>query len=216
MLLKEISLGENIIIQALCNKQQVEFESKILFINEKAVILSPVLQEERLIGFSSENVKTNIIYKDAKFEYIFKNVKILSNKNKNQYYYIVSSELFGEKINRRKTPRYEINKSCILTPGEHRKTEDAYIKDISINGIGIISDKDINIKKEDIIKISFEPNVREKNRIDIKAKIVRIEKNETTGKILYGCEILNESANWNKYVMEIQRSRIKLQNHKPI
>lgn len=216
MYLKELEIGKEIIIETNLKDKHIEFNTQIVGIEKNILILRPIIKDEKVVSFSSENIKSNIIYKniDDK-EYIFKNVKIISKKNNNnKLFYFVSGENLGEIRNRRKTPRYEIYKHCILTPGIHKKTEDVRIKDISINGVGIISEKKIDIKVGDMIKIALKPNEKDRKHIEINAKVVRLEINQSTKEQLIGCEILNENSNWNKYVMEIQRKRIRVQGNK--
>lgn len=211
MYLKELEIGKEITIETNLKNKHIEFNTKIVGIEKNILILMPIIKDEKVISFSSDNIKSNIIYKNIdNKEYIFKNVKIISKKNKNKFFYLVSGEILGEIRNRRKTPRYEIYKHCILTPGIHKKTEEVRIKDISINGVGIVSEKKIDIKIGDIIKISLKPNEKDRTHIEISAKVVRLEINEITKEQLIGCEIVNENSYWNRYVMEIQRNRIKI------
>ena len=141
------------------------------------MVLSPIMEDNKVITFSSINIKTNIIYKnnETNKEYIFPNVVIISKKQNNKYYYFVDGEIVGEILNRRKTPRYDVTMTGIVTPGIHKKVEEIDIKDISISGIGFTSKKELDVKKEDIIKISFEPSIKEKKRIDLNAMVVRID-----------------------------------------
>lgn len=208
MLLGEVMRGSTVLIRSTRSIDAVEYNTKIVSMKDGRVLLEPVREEGLVINFFAERVKTNIYYIDEQDNtYVFKNVYVSNEYDENgSVLHSVSANIVGEVMNRRSTLRYVINKPCIFTPGKHRPTENAVIRDISLVGAAIVSMSEIDIGEI----CRFTLNNRDGfGMTNIEVKVIRKFTDVMTGRNLYGCTFVRESTEIAKYVMEIERLRIK-------
>lgn len=208
MLLRDLKPETTLTIVSENKTDRLEFQTKILAVKGNKVILKPVIDNGLLVNFTSNAVETKLIYSKGDIDYQFNNVFLINMRiHGNLFCHEVAGDVESELINKRSAPRYVINKQCVFTPGAHRLAELAFIRDVSQTGVSVISDLEASIN--DIVTVSFEPKSG-LGRVEIKAKIKRITTDPETSKHLYGCQLINENRLLNRYVMDIQRSRLKV------
>lgn len=207
MLLKNFEVGVKIDIIASSKVDSLKFETEIVRLNEKHVLLKPVFSNSLLVNFKGNRVVINLMCSMGKTDYVFKNVVVENVLVNGNYYHLVSASIYGERVNRRETPRFIVNRQCVFTPGSNRFAENAVLRDISMTGVSVISS--LKAKVGDEVSVSFV--VPESgHRVPLRARIVRVVEDDKTDRVLYGCQLTEESRLMNRYIMNIQRSKLQL------
>lgn len=207
MLLKDIPEGASIGLIASSKIDTLKFETEIIKVSNTTVLLKPILSDGLLVNFKANGVVINLMCSRGTTDYVFKNVVIDNAMINGKYCHVVSASVYGERVNRRETPRYIINRQCVFTPGPNRLAENAILRDISMTGVSIVST--LRAKVGDTVSISYHvPQTT--TRIPLTAKVVRVIEDTSTNRYLYGCQLVKENRVLNRYIMSIQRSRIQL------
>lgn len=212
MLLSELNVGTPVSIKATEKNKSLEFGTEVIGKEDNALRLAVIKEGDAVINFCSEKVKLSLLVNDEGKLLDFENIQIYNKKYDGETVHIVFGPSESVIYNRRKTPRFPVNKVCIFSLGEHRKTEDALLHDISMTGIGIVSHEKVRVG--DTVRIAFSPNA-DRTQIILAAKVVRVEELDDKSKYFYGCELLKENSALNRYIMDIQREKRKLEpnNH---
>lgn len=210
MYLEDLNIGAELIVKSVGFDNKVEFNTKIISKNGHKVLLDAIRKDNRLINFKSDFVKTDLQYNGGEDNaiFIFENADIENIYLKDEEFaHRISSRILGTRLNRRSVIRFSLDKAntCLLKTKDN--TEYANIKDVSVNGMCVISN--IKASEGEIISIDFTDNSVEKKKIHLLAKIVRVDENKNF-KNVYGCQLIRMSSDYEKYVMSIQRSKRKI------
>lgn len=174
-----------------------------------------------VILYNVDDIKYSIIAYDsvANRTYEWNNVYVfrysLGNKNVDLF---VTTEI-GHKIDRRYAYRVPVNKSCVISLGDHKGTLNGEAVDLSTTGILVrVLEKDCRLDVGDNISIHFIDNPSDNPEalpiiIKLSARIVRIHCTSAKGSTSYGCVLTAfDDRKLHHYIAQKQMASIKRSN----
>lgn len=206
MFLRDLKIGTKVWIHASYKGNSMEFETSVVDVQNAVVYLDAVYYESVRIGFHNDKVKYSIIAMISNKLYKFKNATVESNTDIDSLIACTCS-IESELCNRRRTPRFDIDKPCVFSLGDNRKAVEAILHDVSMTGFSVLSKDHVDIGDE--VRVAVIPTGANR-QIMLSAKVVRKEELRKND-YLYGCNLINENSQFNAYIMDIQRKRRKVE-----
>lgn len=211
MYIRDLPEGTPLTIHASMGVESLEFPSQILRVEEKYLLLESVRAGEeydnKIINFRSKVARADIVAYQNQTMFLFRNVTMINFYKEKRPTMVIRSDVWGDKMNRRAAPRFIVNESCTMTSQMNNKSSRCTIKDVSMTGISLISDRALRVG--DNLDISFKDKYTNEV-INLDARIVRAIKSGNEKQNLYGCKLAQDYQQLNKYIMQIQRSKQKL------
>jgi hypothetical protein len=169
----------------------------LLYKNAEAVYVSAIKNVGRTIP-ASKLKNVILIYKAVAGVYIFKDLTLRSIAYNGQNLYVIQTEQEAQKISHRNAVRLplgvNVSAKIITTDGIENHIY-CILKDISMTGMGILSNKKID--KIDKIEISFRVN---ETKETVVGNIIHIYEFANGKGYLYGCEFDEPNGSIGKYV----------------
>lgn len=169
----------------------------LMYKNARAVYVSAIKNAGKTIP-SSHLFHVHLTYKTNEGLYIFKNVGLRSISYNGQKLYVVTSDREALIVDYRKTYRLYIGKNINAKIIKEEQSEhlQCILKDISMNGMGILSHVPIDSQAK--IEISF--RVNKNNKETLTGSIVRADEFKNGSGFLYACEFVEPNETIGKFV----------------
>ena len=169
----------------------------LLYKNEKAVYVSAIKNAGKTIP-ASHLYNVYLTYKTNEGLYIFKNVSLRSISYNGQKLYVVQTDKEALIIDYRKAYRLYLGKNVSAKIIKEEKSESIHciLKDISMSGMGILSN--IQIDPSAQIEIGFRVNKNKKETLI--GNITRVDEFKNGTGYLYACEFLVPNDTIGKFV----------------
>ncbi len=190
--------------------QVLEFSTKVANVYDKCIYAEPIMQNDKMIGFSTPGLVLSMIVPlpDEGKAFQFNEIKIRNVKTaEGELFHEITCKQEGIAVNRRGACRVWLGESGTARVGLSRNTIDIIVKDISISGIAFICDKDVDVPDGAVVNITFRDTVS-RDRFELSAIVVRNEEMEKS-RIIYGCKLNQESNVVAKFVNNKQREKLK-------
>ncbi len=210
MRLIELKEGTAVQIVVGVAQHKLEFYTTVTQVFDTCIYVEPIMQDDKLVGFSNKGLIIDLIVTDSESEraFLFSGVKIRGIKTERQEIFHEISTLDEAKpINRRGACRVWLGEEGMATYGLGKPSFPVTVKDISVSGIAFICSKDVSIPDGSIVHVNFvdEPTG---TTFSLAAIIVRSMDMENS-RIMYGCKLNQESNAIAKFVNEKQRDKLK-------
>lgn len=208
MFLKELEVGTDVVIKATKGKVTREFTTYVTDISNNTIKFAPVREDELIVNFTSSYVTIELIVENDGKLLCFKDMHICTGRDfKGNYFHFTKDNKVSELVNRRQTPRYNINKNCLFTLGEHRKYVEAVMQDVSITGFSVLTEEDIEIGSR--VRIAFTID-SSRNQLILDAHVKNVREVGRGIRKIYGCELIRENRGFSQFVMQRQREKLKV------
>lgn len=211
MRLNELTPGTGAQLVVSIGPQRLEFATTIAEVYDDCIYAEPIMQDDKIIGFSTKGIIVDLVITDADSEraYQFNSVKIRSIRTpKDQkIYHEIRCTGEARAINRRGACRVWLGEEGYANCGLGSKSFPVTVKDISVSGIAFICDKDQDIPDGSIVHINF-TDESTGTPFALTALIVRSADMERS-RIMYGCKLNQESNAIAKFVNDKQREKLK-------
>ena len=197
MKLLEIPINTLVELQFYYMGERFKVGVGLLYKNAKAVYVSAIKNAGKTIP-ATHLFHVHLTYKTNEGLYIFKNVGLRSMSYNGQKLYVVQSDNEALIVDYRKTYRLYIGKNInakIITES-HTESLRCILKDISMNGMGILSNNQIDQKAK--IEISF--RVNKNNKETLTGMIIRVDEFKNGTGYLYACEFTEPNDTIGKFV----------------
>lgn len=172
MFINELPEGSTLTITAFSDDKKAELGSEVLTLSENdrqllsmitdrshfsaAAAVTLFMTDHQVINFSSENVQCDCIGIYENLPYLWEKVKITRFDFPGAgSQHIIFSSHDAHSFNRRKDFRLWLGMECTLTFGSPAQSRRGTIKDISVTGMGLLTDKDCKIERGSRIKVQF-------------------------------------------------------------
>ncbi len=211
MRLNEIKPGTGVQLLVTIGQQTLEFYSNAQEVYDDCIYIDPIMQDDKLVGFSTKGLMLDLIVTDAETEraYKFSNVKVRTIKTpkEEKIYHEVRCNTDGKAINRRGACRVWLGEEGMASYGLGNPSFPITVKDISVSGIAFICSRDQDIPEGSIVHINFVDETTN-TTFSLAAIIVRSMDMEKS-RIMYGCKLNQESNTIAKFVNDKQREKLK-------
>lgn len=213
MKLFEFGIGEEIILTVEKKHSSHRFSTKIIDIIDEKVYLGQIIVNDHPVRFHNKpDTKLSITINAGTKAYTYNNImlneinKTLGKDYKNAL--CVSCEEDVEPINRRNFYRVYMGVDGKLEYGQNKHTFEVLVRDISANGIGVISAKENRLHIGTEVCITFVDEMADEE-FSIFCTIVRkVELNEN--EIVYGCQFPKIDSEMEHFVALKQRLLYKV------
>ncbi|MDF2904879.1 MAG: PilZ domain [Herbinix sp.] len=182
----------------------------LLYKNAKAVYVSAIKNAGKTIP-ATHLYNAYLTYKTDEGLYIFKDVILRSISYNGQKLYVVQTDQEALIIDYRKNYRLYLGKnvSAKIVKDDHFESIHCILKDISMNGMGILSH--IQIDPSSRIEIGFRVNKNKKETLV--GTIQRVDEFKNGTGYLYACEFLEPNDTIGKFVAyQIEKMNKKNEN----
>ncbi len=203
MRLRELVIGQKIIVQIDLGEQKIEFYADILDVNEEDIHTSPYIHNDDVLELNIEThhgVVCNIFAEDPAHgkRVSWKNVKIQTVDSPHGKIYHISTSTFNRhsrEDDNRQHNRLIVHKNAhILDKG---KLVDIVVHDISDRGISFFASPSYKPSANQIT-IVYSDSIDEKDfQLKVECQIARTEKK--AGMIFYGCKVVGENKDFLTY-----------------
>ncbi|MBP1754657.1 MAG: PilZ domain [Firmicutes bacterium] len=197
MKLLEIPINTLVELQFYYMGERFKVGVGLLYKNAKAVYVSAIKNAGKTIP-ATHLFHVHLTYKTNEGLYIFKNVGLRSMSYNGQKLYVVQSDNEALIVDYRKSYRLYIGKNInakIITES-HTESLRCILKDISMNGMGILSNNQIDQKAK--IEISF--RVNKNNKETLTGMIIRVDEFKNGTGYQYACEFTEPNDTIGKFV----------------
>lgn len=226
MLIHELDVNTDVIITAVVGLQKIEFNTRVLNIDnevdidilekvanrlkvKKVLPIKAVRIDNKIVSFVGEGVTCQIVGTKDNRPYLWENVIIprvyLPNTGN---IHVLACDIDTESINRRENYRLWLGVDSTVQLGPNKTIQDAIVKDISTSGIGIIISSEYNFNIGDTVNVKFrdENSYGKEVSFNLSATVVRVyELNDTTQ--IIGCKFEKYSSQIARFIYDKQQSR---------
>ena len=206
MHITEIPINSPVVITASIGKNSLNFDSKMVDINDKNILIEIIKNEEgQPISLASDKINVDLSYfaDPEKPPYVWHNVKAnYVRKNNTPYQQIVQS-VDGKRENRRGAYRLFVGETAFVSMVDKPGNLQVILKDISTTGFGFVYNEEIELNKFCRISCTID-----NQKIVLSGNIVRRQKAEN-GNIIYGCRLDRFSKELEKFINTKQREELR-------
>lgn len=209
MKLIEIPLNSVVELQFYYMGERHKVGVGLLYKNAKAVYVSAIKNAGKTIP-STQLYTVFLTYKTNEGLYIFKNVALRSISYNGQKLYVVQSDMEALIVDYRKSYRLYLGKniSAKVITGDQAESIHCILKDISMSGMWILSNLQIDLTAK--IEIGF--RVNKNNKETLVGNITHVDEFKNGTGYLYTCEFSEPNDTIGKYVAyQIERMNKKNQ-----
>lgn len=210
MLLKQVKIGTKIKLELLANGSVYNFESEVVRHSEAGALVAPIEKDGAIINFNVRGVMLKACVTDSENGKVYEwsNIQVLIAKTRGgERFHHFLCERDVEPTNRRNRFRVWVGVDAVAQIGANNKTYDVIIKDISASGIGFVCRREIPIKLDETVHLTFFDEERGTN-FNILATVIRCDEVDESRNV-YGCKLKAENLLINKYVNEKQLKQLR-------
>lgn len=210
MRLNELKPGTTAQIMVDIAGHTLEFSTVIEQVYDDCIYADPIMQDDKVVGFSTKGLILSLIVTDQESEraFLFQPVRIRTIKTeREEIFHEIRCDLDARPINRRGACRVWLGQEGMASYGLGNPSFAVTVKDISVSGIAFYCDKDIEIPDGSVVHVNFidEPTG---TVFSLTAIIVRSMEMERA-RVMYGCKLNQESNMIAKFVNDKQREKLK-------
>ena len=202
----EIPVNSPVVITASIGKNSLNFNSKMVDINERNILIEIIKNEEgQPVSLASDKITVDLSYfaDPEKPPFVWHDVKAnYVRKNNTPYQQIVQSA-DAKRENRRGAYRLFIGEPATVSMVDKQGSIQVILKDISTTGFGFVHTEEIELNKFCRIACTID-----NQKIVLSGNIVR-RQNVEKGKIIYGCRLDRFSKELEKFINTKQREEIR-------
>lgn len=231
MFISELRPGTDVCITIHIGVEKLEFLSEVVKITDKegkkalnyikkttkaeVIPIRPIEKDGKAISFNIKGVifKALGTHNDRPYIWVLQCIRLIELSNKDRVHVLVCKDDV-DSFNRRNGYRLWLGSNSIIQIGTYRKTDDAIVKDLSMNGIGLIVKLDVKGEVGNIVHVVFEDE-KTNTKFRLEAIIVRIIEIDEYKK-LFGCKLNKESAGIARYINIKQMERLALGGRKEL
>ena len=197
MKLIEIPLNSVVELQFYYMGERHKVGVGLFYKNTRAVYVSAIKNAGKTIP-ATQLYTVFLTYKTNEGLYIFRNVALRSISYNGQKLYVVQSELEALIVDYRKSYRLYLGKniSAKVNSGDQAETIHCILKDISMSGMWILS----NLQIDQTAKIEIGFRVNKNKKETLVGNITHIDEYKNGTGYLYTCEFLEPNDTIGKYV----------------
>lgn len=204
MKLTQVQVGIQIQIILIIDGQRMNFNSIIRAILDDSILIDPIMQQDKTVGFDGHEVMAICVAQENK-PYLWNGISLRLVRFNGEVYHQLQTGQDGVFCNRRKYYRQYVGMEGNVNDLSHSYS--VIIKDVSLKGCSFVTSEELELGKS--IVLSFSDN--ETNYV-IRAVINRKMIVDETNKTVYGCEMRLENTKLEKYISERQRQEMQRRN----
>lgn len=206
MELSELKKDGSIELNVNFSRQTLCVTSKVLMANDTFILVPRIVLNEQTVGFS-DNCKVDLVTIEDSKPFMWENVVVKPVSYKGEIFHKIDAKSPGKPCNRRHAYRTHIGLEVPMRISGSN-SEDIYLvllKDLSENGCAFISDQDFSTNDQICIRMRDS-----EFSLELKAKIIRIEKKEEIQKSLFACQLIDIPLRLGQYLMQKQSQKRRL------
>lgn len=204
MRLNQIAPNSKINLSINVNGKILQFNTKAVLALGDNLLVLPVTQNGKTIGFNNYKVQVLYATEDNK-PLVWQNAKVLLVKYKNDTFHQIVAPGPAALLNRRDSVRQPVNVKGMATGRDFQ--HEVLIRDISANGISFVSDKQLPGKGN--IRINF---VDLDYEFSLAVTVCWSTNPENTTRYIYGCQIISKNIRIEAYIHAKQRQEKEQRN----
>lgn len=197
MRINTIEPGGKLSLSVNINGKILQFTTRVAIVLPDSVLVDPITQNGRKIGFTNYNVQ--VVYEMQQDKpIIWAKTRVILVKYKGDTFHQIFAEGPGAILNRRDGVRQPVGVKGIATGKDFR--QEVMIRDISANGISFYSDK--SFPTDGNIRINFTDMNYD---FSLAVNICWSSNEENLSRFTYGCRILSKNIRIEAYIHAKQR-----------
>ncbi len=211
MTFTEAQAGDNLIIQIVFGKQNMDLPSKIVGVRGKNLIVDIIHLNKKMLNLSSDNIRINLmLIREGKVPIVWKNVACKVIKENEQAFYQITSYSEGYENNRREAFRLFIGNDGVAQVGINKKALEVIVRDVSENGFSFVTSTDVKMAVGEPVRLVFIDLDITFSLMGIVVRKVNVNEKE----VLYGCKLSVKNDKLLKYINSKQRQTISANKNK--
>lgn len=205
MTFTEARAGDNLIIQIVFGKQNMDLPSKIVGVRGENLIVDIIHLNKKMLNLSSDNIRINLmLIREGKVPIVWKNVACKVIKENEQAFYQITSYSEGYENNRREAFRLFIGNDGVAQVGINKKALEVIVRDVSENGFSFVTSTDVKMAVGEPVRLVFIDLDITFSLMGIVVRKVNVNEKE----VLYGCKLSVKNDKLLKYINNKQRQEI--------
>jgi c-di-GMP-binding flagellar brake protein YcgR len=205
MKISDISKGADITVIASFQDKKIVFESTVMLSSGNILLIPPIKHNNKTIGFN-HNFMIDVHYVEDGKLYRFPDVELSLVRYGHTLFHKITTDHDGTIYNRRGDYRLYIGQDmhAIINRADGPVDIKVTLKDISLSGFAFISKEELDVGRT--VRLKF---VDDRFRLNLPAKIIRMDFNEHLNSTLYGCKISESFPALGQYLIQKQREILK-------
>lgn len=197
-------------IKVVFQKEELQYETRVLEVLEGSVLVDAIRSEEgKILDFSSPNLNIDIyIPVEGDKPLVFEGVEMKCVTFKKNVYHQIITDKEAKAYNRRDAVRVYVGVKGKTQIGPNKTVMEIIVKDVSVNGFAIVTETEVLGAVGNPVRVVFRD---EDKYLDINGVVVRTFKLEN-GKYVYGCNVPRHNFDLEKYVSFRQRKNMSKNN----
>lgn len=196
MKLSEVEVGKKIQVIVVLDEKRLEFESVIAAVVDQSVLIEPIMNDDKTVGFNNHEAAAIYIAEDNK-PYAWSSIEIKLVRYQEQIYHQLVAKTQGAPFNRRRAYRQYVGMEGMVN--DLHKNYKVIVKDVSIGGCSFVCNEELEIGHNVLVSFSDD-----KENYSIRCTIVRKYVIEENGKTVYGCASHVANRKIEHFIMEHQ------------
>lgn len=211
MTFTEARAGDNLIIQIVFGKQNMDLPSKIIDVRGQNLIVDIIYLDKKMLNLSSEHIRVHLmLIREGKAPIVWKNVACKIIKENEQAFYQITSYSEGYENNRREAFRLYIGNDGVAQIGINKKALEVIVRDVSENGFSFVTSIDVKMAVGEPVRLVFIDLDITFSLMGIVVRKVNVNEKE----VLYGCKLSVKNDKLLKYINNKQRQTISANKNK--
>lgn len=213
--IEELSIGQEVTLEAKNNVNELQFSSSIVGIDDSkhAIYTEPIEKDGKILTFNGVTVDLIISVPNDK-PILFRNVAVVNYRTEeNRLLYKIRLKGQGMVYNRRNAYRCFVGSRVTVQFGTHHSTVAAILKDVSSSGFGLVVTKnelgshELNIGMLCHTVLIDVVDQFSKVTINLHGTVVRITEIDEE-RIVFGCELVLQAYELDKYIRTKERMNL--------
>ncbi len=205
MTFTEAQAGDNLIIQIVFGKQNIDLPSKIVSVRKESLIVDIIYLNKKMLNLENEHIRMNLmLIREGKVPIVWKNVTCKIIKENEQAFYQITAHSEGYENNRREAFRLFLGNDGVAQVGINKKALEVIVRDVSENGFSFLTSIDVKMAVGEPVRLVFVDLDITFSLMGIVVRKVNVNEKE----VLYGCKLSVRNNKLLKYINSKQRKEI--------
>lgn len=205
MTFTEAQAGDNLIIQIVLGKQNIDLPSKIVSVRRENLIVDIIYLNKKMLNLENEHIRMNLmLIREGRVPIVWKNVTCKVIKENEQAFYQITAHSEGYENNRREAFRLFIGNDGVAQVGINKKALEVVVRDVSENGFSFLTSTDVRMAVGEPVRLVFVDLDITFSLMGIVVRKVNVNEKE----VLYGCKLSVRNNKLLKYINSKQRQEI--------
>lgn len=206
MWLREVVIGTEVDLEVKSEKCDWLFQSTVRQEIKGALLLDPVIYEDKMLNLSADGISVNVIVKDEDIPIQFRNCVVRNIRLQDGNFLAVACSQEGKRVNRRNAFRIFMGeRGTVELIGKNRRL-DAVVRDLSMTGFSFVVDVYDWEDDTSLVWLNFTGRYDEKMRMQ--GEVIRKSEGER-GRLIVGCQIIKCANDLSSYISYKQRENLK-------